>query len=65
MHEFQRRGTTIVVVSHILDLIRTFCERAIWLEHGRIVTEGPAVSVVEQYRESVPHAVEDAVGLAR
>ena len=65
MHDFQRRGTTIVVVSHILELITTFCERAIWMEHGRVVTEGPAVSVVEQYRESVPHAVEDAVGLAR
>ena len=63
MHDFQRRGTTIVVVSHILELITTFCERAIWLEHGRVVAEGPAVAVVEQYRESVPHAVEDVVGL--
>lgn len=65
MHDFQRRGTTIVVVSHILELITTFCERAIWLEHGRVVAEGPAVAVVEQYRESVPHAVEDVVGLTR
>jgi len=65
MHDFQRRGTTIVVVSHILELITTFCERAIWLEHGRVVAEGPAVAVVEQYRESVPHAVEGVVGLAR
>jgi homopolymeric O-antigen transport system ATP-binding protein len=65
MHDFQRRGTTIVVVSHILDLITTFCERAIWMEHGRVVAEGPALAVVEQYRKSVPHMVEDAVGLAR
>ena len=65
MHDFQQRGTTIVVVSHILELITTFCERAIWLEHGRVVAEGPAVAVVEQYSESVPHAVEDVVGLAR
>jgi ABC-2 type transport system ATP-binding protein len=63
MHDFQRRGTTIVVVSHTLELITSFCERAIWLEHGRVVAEGPAAAVVDQYRESVPHAVEDAVGL--
>ena len=63
MHDFQQRGTTIVVVSHALELITSFCERAVWLEHGRVVAEGPAVAVVAQYMESVPHAVEDVVGL--
>ena len=35
MHDFQTRGTSILVVSHDLDLIADFCERAIWLEHGK------------------------------
>jgi len=61
MHEFQRQGTTIVVVSHSLDLVASFCERAIWLDHGRIVAEGPAAQVVQQYTETVPHAAETAV----
>jgi ABC-type polysaccharide/polyol phosphate transport system ATPase subunit len=61
MHEFQRQGTTIVVVSHSLDLVANFCERAIWLDHGRIVAEGPAAQVVQQYTETVPHAAETAV----
>lgn len=58
MHEFQRRGTTIVVVSHSSELISNFCERAIWLEHGRVVAEGIARDVVRRYQQSVPHAVE-------
>jgi ABC-type polysaccharide/polyol phosphate transport system ATPase subunit len=58
MHEFQKRGTTIVVVSHSLALVENFCERAIWLEHGRLVMEGPAREVVQRYQESVPHSVE-------
>jgi ABC-type polysaccharide/polyol phosphate transport system ATPase subunit len=61
MHEFQRQGTTIVVVSHSLNLVASFCERAIWLDHGRIVAEGPAAQVVRQYTETVPHAAETTV----
>jgi ABC-2 type transport system ATP-binding protein len=61
MHDFQRRGTTIIVVSHSLELITRFCERAIWLEHGRIVTEGPARIVVDRYEESAPHLTEVVV----
>src|SRR5437667_10657086 len=36
MHDFQSLGTTIVVVSHDLDLLAKFCQRAIWLEHGAV-----------------------------
>ncbi len=58
MHEFQRQGTTIVVVSHSLDLVADFCERAIWLDHGKIAAEGPAADAVQRYREMVPHHTE-------
>jgi len=61
MHEFQQRGTTIVVVSHSLGLISSFCERAIWLEHGRIVGEGPAGEVIQEYSRAAPHGVEVGV----
>ena len=61
MHEFQRQGVTIVVVSHSLPVIEAFCERAIWLEHGRVVSDGPAREVVRQYMETVPHAAEMGV----
>ena len=58
MHEFQQKGTTIVVVSHSSELISTFCERAIWLEHGSVKASGHAPEVVRQYMETAPHGAE-------
>jgi ABC-2 type transport system ATP-binding protein len=59
MHEFREKGTTIVVVSHSAPLIENFCDRAIWLEHGQIVEDGPAKEVLERYTHSQhePHLV--------
>jgi ABC-type polysaccharide/polyol phosphate transport system ATPase subunit len=58
MDEFKRRGVTIVVVSHSLELLTNFCERAIWLDHGRFVDEGPAAEIAQRYLDSVPHHAE-------
>ena len=45
----RRRGVTIVFVSHALDAVRSLCQRAIWLDHGRVVADGPATEVIDQY----------------
>jgi len=52
MHEFKERGVTIVVVSHSPELVAKFCNRAIWLDHGRLVAEGPAAALIEEYAHS-------------
>jgi ABC-type polysaccharide/polyol phosphate transport system ATPase subunit len=53
MEEFQQRGITIVVVSHSPELVTSFCRRAIWLEHGHVVAEGPVDRVVAEYVDSL------------
>jgi len=60
MHQFQREGTTIVVVSHSLALFKTFCDRVIWLDHGHVVADGPAAEIVRQYEATVPHHHQEA-----
>lgn len=45
----RRRGVTIVFVSHALDAIRGTCQRAIWLDHGQVVADGPSGDVIDQY----------------
>jgi len=60
MHEFQARGTTIVVVSHTLELIRKFCERAMLIDNGRLLAEGTPDEVVARYREILPASLETA-----
>lgn len=51
--DFRDRGVTILVVSHDLDAIAGLCDHALWLEHGRVLAEGPADEVVARYRGSL------------
>lgn len=50
MEELLDRAGTIVFVSHSLKSVLEFCDRAIWLESGRIASEGPSRDVVRAYR---------------
>jgi ABC-type polysaccharide/polyol phosphate transport system ATPase subunit len=47
--ELRRRGVTIVFVSHALDAVRGLCKRAIWLDHGKLIADGPAGEVIDRY----------------
>jgi ABC-type polysaccharide/polyol phosphate transport system ATPase subunit len=47
--EFKRSGGTIVFVSHDPGAVEALCDRAILLEHGRIVEEGAADEVLRAY----------------
>jgi len=49
----RQRGVTMVLVSHDLDLVTGFADRALYLEGGRVMAEGPADSVVARYRSDV------------
>ena len=50
MREFRENGTTTVLVSHSPDLIASLCERALWLDKGKIVALGESDKVVQQYK---------------
>jgi ABC-2 type transport system ATP-binding protein/lipopolysaccharide transport system ATP-binding protein len=54
MNSFRDQGTTIVFVSHDLNLVESFCEHAIWLDHGEIRMAGAASDVVNDYRNRGP-----------
>ena len=45
-----RKGKTLVVVSHDLDLVSRICERGVLLEHGEIVMDGEVHEVVTELR---------------
>jgi ABC-type polysaccharide/polyol phosphate transport system ATPase subunit len=50
--EHKRAGKTLLFVSHATELIRRFCERAMWLDHGEVILAGRAEDVLEAYSES-------------
>jgi lipopolysaccharide transport system ATP-binding protein len=53
LFELRKRGTTIVLVTHSLGLIRDICDQAAWLENGQIRELGAARGVADAYIASV------------
>lgn len=53
MKELLGSGATIVLVSHNDTAIRDICRRAIWLDHGSIIMDGPSKVTVDKYIESM------------
>ncbi len=47
--ELKNSGKTIVIVSHSLNSLKTFCDRAIWLNNGKIAMDGKIDKVIEEY----------------
>lgn len=47
--EFRRRNKTILLVTHSLDIVEKFCDRALWLDKGKTLAEGEPKRVVASY----------------
>jgi len=67
--EFQRRSQsriqelrgeagTVFLVSHGAQIIRETCNRAIWLDGGKIIAEGEVNEVIDLYEENVRKGLE-------
>jgi ABC-type polysaccharide/polyol phosphate transport system ATPase subunit len=50
----QSQGKTMLLASHSLALIGMLCQRALWLDHGRVIQIGPAAEVVAAYQAAHP-----------
>jgi lipopolysaccharide transport system ATP-binding protein len=51
MEQLAFSGCTLLLVSHSMQQVLQFCQKAIWVEQGKIVMEGDALSVVKAYEE--------------
>jgi ABC-2 type transport system ATP-binding protein len=54
--QLRARGHSTIVVSHNPQIISTFCDRALLLEEGRFVMDGPAEDVAAAYVARQTHA---------
>jgi len=53
IRRYQKRGCTILIVSHNTTQVREFCDRVIWLHAGRIqACNGPTL-VVNEYEQAM------------
>ena len=53
MKKLMEGGTTVLFVSHSDDQVQEICQRAIWLDHGNLMADGPAKEVCQIYRAAV------------
>jgi lipopolysaccharide transport system ATP-binding protein len=53
IREFQEEGTTLLLVSHDLAAISSFCEKVIWLDNGTLKAYGECKEILESYAESI------------
>jgi ABC-type polysaccharide/polyol phosphate transport system ATPase subunit len=47
--EFKRRGRTVLLVTHSLDLVTRFCDQALWLDGGLVKMQGDPRRVIDAY----------------
>jgi ABC-type polysaccharide/polyol phosphate transport system ATPase subunit len=59
--EMRRRGRTVVLVTHSLDLVLRFCDEALWLDDGQVRAQGDPKRVVDAYLLAVAQAEERAL----
>ncbi len=54
LHEIVSKTSVLVIASHSESLIRTQCNRVIYLEHGTVVADGPPEEILPRYFRSTP-----------
>jgi ABC-type polysaccharide/polyol phosphate transport system ATPase subunit len=47
--DLKRRGKTILLVTHQLELVQRFCDEALWLDGGVVKTQGDPRRVIDAY----------------
>lgn len=54
IHDVSAEGRTVLLVSHNMDSVAAICKRAILFKDGRILADGPADTVIQQYGSRSP-----------
>ena len=52
MNDLLSNGTTLLFVSHSLEQVKRMCNRAIWLDHGKVKMIGDVKEVCDAYSKS-------------
>jgi lipopolysaccharide transport system ATP-binding protein len=54
LHEVVSKSSILVIASHSANLIRSQCNRVLFLQHGKLVADGSPEDVLPQYFASPP-----------
>lgn len=62
--DFRRRGRTVLLVTHSLDLVTRFCDEALWLDGGTVRAQGDPRRVIDAYLLDVARTEDAALSRA-
>lgn len=54
VNEIREEASTVFLVSHSNATIRQLCTRALWMEKGQLIADGPTEEVVAAYEATLP-----------
>jgi lipopolysaccharide transport system ATP-binding protein len=60
---YKRDGRTIILVTHDLGSVQQFCDRALLLDHGRLLGDDLPTAVIGKYRRMVGEQSDQASGV--
>jgi ABC-type polysaccharide/polyol phosphate transport system ATPase subunit len=63
--DLRRRGRTVLLVTHSLDLVARFCDEALWLDQGIVRGHGDPRRVIDAYLMDVAAAENKALDRPR
>ena len=63
MEDMGRQGRTVIFVSHNVSAVTRLCNRAILLDQGRVVDDGPSQKIAGQYMTPFPGKAPFANGI--
>lgn len=53
MNDMMQEASIVMFATHDLGTLPDFCQRTIWLDHGRVRADGPTQKVTEAYKQSI------------
>lgn len=56
MHEMIDKADIMIMVSHDHNLLKSLCNRVIWMDHGKLVADGSPDDVVTRYLAGIANA---------
>jgi lipopolysaccharide transport system ATP-binding protein len=60
MNEFRRSGRTIVLVTHSLNTVESWCDTAVWIDGGKVRMYGEPRDIISEYRRAIAAAEAEA-----
>lgn len=62
IYSLKQDGTTIILISHNMDVVRSLCTQLLWIEHGALRGAGNVNTIASEYLAETYNPQQQAIG---